>query len=134
MTSVAFSLRANRTLDRLTQRLTAIGIIEDVLSIVRGDAAGAGFYDGALVAFRRNPVTVLMMCLGAVMLFSGIHSQEDFPRSTAGSERERSRHPLSLVAAFKGTSGNPPLFDIMTAKLTEFRPSGLGMARHLALF
>jgi hypothetical protein len=63
--------RLDQTLDRLTQRLTPTGIIEDVLGIVRRDATGAGLYDGALEAIRRNPMPVLMMCLGAVMLLKG---------------------------------------------------------------
>ncbi|MCJ2037392.1 hypothetical protein MKK55_00200 [Methylobacterium sp. J-059] len=65
-------------LDRTLERLTPIGVIEEVLGTVRRDAAGAGLYDGALEAVRRNPVTVLMMCLGAVTL-TGIRSQADFP-------------------------------------------------------
>ncbi|MCJ2086989.1 DUF3618 domain-containing protein [Methylobacterium sp. E-005] len=63
--------RLDRTLDRLTQRLTPTGIVEDVLGTVRRDATGAGLYDGALEAVRRNPVPVLLMCLGAVMLLKG---------------------------------------------------------------
>ncbi|MCJ2101817.1 MULTISPECIES: DUF3618 domain-containing protein [unclassified Methylobacterium] len=64
--------RLDRTLDRLTQRLTPTGIAEDVLGTVRRDATGAGLYDGALAAVRRNPVPVLLMCLGAVMLLKGM--------------------------------------------------------------
>ncbi|TXM90915.1 DUF3618 domain-containing protein [Methylobacterium sp. WL116] len=63
--------RLDRTLDKLTQRLTPTGIVEDMLGSVRRDATGAGLYDGALEAVRRNPVPVLIMCLGAVMLLKG---------------------------------------------------------------
>lgn len=68
--------RLDRTLDNLTQRLTPTGIVEDMLGAVRRDATGAGLYDGALVAVRRNPVPVLMMCLGAVMLLKGIRPRK----------------------------------------------------------
>ena len=67
--------RLGRTLDSLTQRLTPTGIVEDMLGSVRRDATGSGLYDGALEAVRRNPVPVLVMCLGAVMLLKGKHSQ-----------------------------------------------------------
>ncbi|MCJ2035550.1 DUF3618 domain-containing protein [Methylobacterium sp. J-068] len=67
----ASRVRLDRTLDRLTQRLTPTGIVEDVLGTVRRDATGAGLYDGALEAVRRNPVPVLLMCLGATMLLKG---------------------------------------------------------------
>ena len=63
--------RLDRTLDRLTQRLTPTGIVEDMLGTIRRDATGARLYAGALEAVRCNPVPVLMMCLGAVMLLKG---------------------------------------------------------------
>ena len=63
--------RLDRTLDSLTQRLTPTGIVEDMLGTARRDATGAGLYDGALEAVRRNPVPVLLMCLGAAMLLKG---------------------------------------------------------------
>ncbi|MCJ2115690.1 DUF3618 domain-containing protein [Methylobacterium sp. J-001] len=63
--------RLDRMLDRLTQRLTPTGIVEDVLDTVRRDETGATLYDSALEGVRRNPVPVLLMCLGAVMLIKG---------------------------------------------------------------
>jgi hypothetical protein len=63
--------RLGRTLHSLTQRLTPTGIVEDMLRSIRHDATGAVLYDGALEAVRRNPVPVLMMCLGTVMLLKG---------------------------------------------------------------
>ena len=60
--------RLDRTLDQLTERLTPTGIVEDMLGTARRDATGASLYDGALEAVRRNPVPVLLICLGAVML------------------------------------------------------------------
>ncbi|MCJ2079296.1 DUF3618 domain-containing protein [Methylobacterium sp. E-016] len=63
--------RLGRTLDSLTQRLTPTGIVENMLGSIRHDATGAVLYDGALEAVRRNPVPVLMMCLGTVMLLKG---------------------------------------------------------------
>lgn len=68
--------RLDQTLDKLTQRLTPTGIVEDVLGTVRRDATGASVYDGALEAVRRSPVPVLLMCLGAVMLLKAKGSRE----------------------------------------------------------
>ena len=84
--------RLDRTLDRLTQRLTPTGIVEDMLGTVRRDATGAGLYDGALEAVRRNPVPVLMMCLGAVMLLKGNGQR---PATAYRAVRDPDRHAPS---------------------------------------
>ena len=85
--------RLDGTLDRLTQRLTPTGIIEDMLGTVRRDATGAGLYDGALEAVRRNPMPVFMMCLGAVML---LKSNGQRPAATYRAVRDLDRYrPLS---------------------------------------
>ena len=93
--------RLDRTLDGLTQRLTPIGIVEDMLGSVRRDATGAGLYDDALEAVRRNPVPVLMMCLGAVMLLKG-----KVPRGVAA--YRAIRDPDRFAVPSTATASKPP--------------------------
>jgi hypothetical protein len=88
--------RLNQTLDKLTQRLTPTGIVEDVLGTVRRDATGASLYDGALEAVRRSPVPVLLMCVGMVMLLKGKGSRK-VPTYRAVRDTDRYA-PLSVDA------------------------------------
>ena len=92
--------RLDRTLDRLTQRLTPAGIVEDLLGTVRRDATGAALYDGALEAVRRNPVPVLLMCLGAAMLL-----KSKGPRAPAAyrAVRDPDRYAGTAVTSTSGS-------------------------------
>ena len=97
--------RLDRTLDKLTQRLTPAGIAEDLLGSVRRDATGAGLYDGAMEAVRRNPVPVLLMCLGAVMLLKG-----KGPRAPAAyrAVRDPDRYAAAAVTSTPGAGSTLP--------------------------
>ena len=44
------------------------GIVEDMLCTARRSEVGAGLYDGALAAVRRNPLPMLLICTGVGML------------------------------------------------------------------
>ncbi|SDM55060.1 Protein of unknown function [Methylobacterium phyllostachyos] len=88
--------RLDQTLDRLTQRLTPTGIADDMLGTVRRDATGAGLYDGALEAVRRNPVPVLLMCLGTVMLLNGKKPREP---ATYRAVRDPDRYAAAAVTS-----------------------------------
>ncbi|MCJ2020446.1 DUF3618 domain-containing protein [Methylobacterium sp. E-065] len=88
--------RLDRTLDRLTQRLTPTGIVEDMLGTVRRDGTGADLYEGALEAVRRNPVPVLLMCLGVAMLLKGGGRR---PAATYRAARDPDRYAAAAVTS-----------------------------------
>ncbi|MCJ2023653.1 DUF3618 domain-containing protein [Methylobacterium sp. J-067] len=92
--------RLDQTLDRLTQRLTPTGIAEDMLGAVRRDATGGTLYDGALEAVRRNPVPVLLMCLGAAMLLKG---KEPRGPATYRAVRDPDRYAAAAVTSTSGS-------------------------------
>ncbi len=55
--------RLDQTIDRIQDRLTVTGIVDDMLGNVRKTPL-SGAYDGALDAVRRNPVPVLLIAAG----------------------------------------------------------------------
>lgn len=56
------------TLDRLQARLNPSAIVEEVVGTARRSEAGAAFYDGALHAVRHNPLSVLLIAGGVMLL------------------------------------------------------------------
>lgn len=97
--------RLDRTLEKLTQRLTPTGIVEDLIGTVRRDATGAHLYDGALEAVRRNPVPVLLMCLGAAMLLKGEGRR---PAATYPAVRDPDRYAATATSAIQNPGATIP--------------------------
>lgn len=60
--------RLDSTLAKLQGRLNIPHIVEDALGAARHSDIGAGLYDRTLDAVRRNPVPVLLVCAGALLL------------------------------------------------------------------
>lgn len=60
--------RLDGTLDRLQARLNPSSIVEEFVGTTRRSEAGAAFYDGALHAVRHNPLSVLLIAGGVMLL------------------------------------------------------------------
>lgn len=60
--------RLDLTIDRLQDKLTPTGIIDDVMGTVRVRQAGSS-YDTALAVVRQNPVPVMLIAIGVGWLF-----------------------------------------------------------------
>lgn len=60
--------RLDGTLDRLQARLNPSAIVEEVVGTARRSEAGAAFFDGALNAVRHNPLSVLLIAGGVMLL------------------------------------------------------------------
>lgn len=60
--------RLDGTLDRLQAQLHPSAIVEEVVGTARRSEAGAAFYDSALRAVRHNPLSVLLIAGGVMLL------------------------------------------------------------------
>lgn len=60
--------RLDGPLDRLQARLNPSSIVEEFVGTTRRSEAGAAFYDGALHAVRHNPLSVLLIAGGVMLL------------------------------------------------------------------
>jgi len=60
--------RLDLTIDRLSDKLTVSGVVDDALGAVR-KSAYAPVYDSALATLRRNPVPVMLVAAGMAMIF-----------------------------------------------------------------
>ena len=60
--------RLDGTLARLQARLNTSSIVEEFVSTARRGEAGVAFYDGALHAVRHNPLSVLLIAGGVMLL------------------------------------------------------------------
>ncbi|MET0427878.1 MAG: DUF3618 domain-containing protein [Microvirga sp.] len=59
--------RLDLTIDRLQDRLTVSGVVDDTLGSVRRSAF-APVYDNMLTTIRRNPVPVMLVAAGLAMI------------------------------------------------------------------
>lgn len=60
--------RLDLTIDRLQDKLTVSGVVDDTLGAVR-KSAYAPIYDNVLATLRRNPVPVMLVAAGMAMIF-----------------------------------------------------------------
>jgi len=60
--------RLDLTIDRLQDKLTVSGVVDDTLGAVR-KSAYAPVYDRVLTTVRHNPVPVMMVAAGIAMIF-----------------------------------------------------------------
>ena len=62
--------RLDLTIDRLQDKLSMSGIVDDVLGTMRGNRYGS-IYDHALDVIKRNPVPVMLVAAGVAHLPHG---------------------------------------------------------------
>jgi hypothetical protein len=60
--------RLDLTIDRLQDKLTVSGVVDDTLGAVR-KSSYAPVYDNVLATLRRNPVPVMLVAAGMAMIF-----------------------------------------------------------------
>jgi hypothetical protein len=70
--------RLDHTIDRLQDRLSVSGIVDDVLGSTRNNSYGP-LFDNALAVIRRNPVPVMLVAAGVGWLL--VRMREDNVRT-----------------------------------------------------
>jgi hypothetical protein len=56
--------RLDNTIDRLQDRLSVSGIVDDLLGSARQSSRYASLYDSTLTVIRRNPVPIMLVAAG----------------------------------------------------------------------
>ena len=82
--------RLDVTIDRIQDRLSVSGIVDDLVGVVR-ESQFASLADGALEVMRRNPVPVLLIAAGISWLAmrvagEGRQARARFERAPAGAD------------------------------------------------
>ena len=85
--------RLDRTIDRIQDRLTVPGIVDDMLGTARSTPL-SGLYDAALVAVRRNPIPVALIAAGLGWL--AYRTSSDAQRRAVILRAERSAERLPV--------------------------------------
>lgn len=90
--------RLDRTIDRIQDRLTVPGIVDDMLGTVRTTPL-AGLYDAALVAVRRNPIPVALIAAGIGWLAYRTSTDAQRRAHLRQAERAAERTPVLRTGA-----------------------------------
>ena len=89
--------RLDRTIDRIQDRLTVSGIVDDMLGTVRTTPL-SGLYDAALVAVRRNPIPVALIAAGIGWLAYRTSTDAQRRAQLRRTERAAERSPVLKTA------------------------------------
>jgi Protein of unknown function (DUF3618) len=87
--------RLDMTIDRLQDRLSVSGIVDDMLGTVRTNRY-ASVFDHTLAVIRRNPVPVMLVAAGVGWLIHRM-SQDSRPRAVRPLPYGQARVPVASV-------------------------------------
>lgn len=99
--------RLDRTIDRIQDRLTVPGIVDDMLGTVRTTPL-AGLYDAALVAVRRNPIPVALIAAGIGWLAYRTSSDAQRTIRIRRAERAAEETPVMRASAARAYDPDAP--------------------------
>ena len=74
--------RLDQTIDRIQDRLSASGIVDDLIGTMRSSDRFGSMYDRALALVRRNPGPVILLAAGAGWLMYRLGKDADRRRLT----------------------------------------------------
>jgi hypothetical protein len=100
--------RLDRTIDRIQDRLTVPGIVDDMLGTVRTTPL-SGLYDAALVAVRRNPIPVALIAAGIGWLAYRTSSDAQRRAHLRRTERAAERTPVLRTNAARTYDPDAPV-------------------------
>ena len=69
--------RLDQTIDRIQDRLSASGIVDELIGSARATDRFGAMYDHALAVVRRNPVPVILLAAGAGWLIYRLGAEAD---------------------------------------------------------
>jgi len=78
--------RLDETIDKLQDRLSVSGIVDDLMGTVRASSRFNSTYDHAAAVIRRNPLPVILLAVGAGWLFYRLGKERDARRFLSSSD------------------------------------------------